>query len=170
MRLTEMAGTITYPPPDHDEIVPGLVPWAKTGIMLKDGTEQGSAYAAVMMTGEHGVRMQYDYEHDIAGSPGQVAPDAPRWLRLTRDGDEVTGYESADGEQWEEIGTATLDGLPDTAQVGPFAASPGDLSLDPVGLGGVVESVRFTQAGGAFDHIDWRVRVTGSGRARRSAR
>lgn len=153
VRLTEMAGTITYPPPDHDEIVPGLVPWAKTGIMLKDGTEQGSAYAAVMMTGEHGVRMQYDYEHDIAGSPGQVAPDAPRWLRLTRDGDEVTGYESADGEQWEEIGTAMLDGLPDTVQVGLFAASPGDLSLDPVGLGGVVESVRFTQAGGTFDHI-----------------
>src|SRR4051812_49369782 len=37
VRLTSMTGTITYPPPHHDTIVPGLVPWAKTGIILKDG-------------------------------------------------------------------------------------------------------------------------------------
>lgn len=154
VRLTGMTGTITYPPPDHDEIVSGLVPWAKTGIIVKDGTEQGSTYAAVMMTGDHGVRMQHDYQHDIAGGPGQAAPGSPRWLRLTRDGDEVTGYESADGEHWDAIGTATLDGLPDTVRVGLFAASPGDLSLDPVGLGGTVETVRFTQATGVFDRIE----------------
>ncbi|RPJ22557.1 MAG: hypothetical protein EHM35_18120, partial [Planctomycetaceae bacterium] len=32
VRLTSMTGIITYPPPNHDEIVPGLVPWAKAGI------------------------------------------------------------------------------------------------------------------------------------------
>ena len=37
-RVTSMTGMITYPPPDHDEIVPGLVPWAKAGVMVKDGT------------------------------------------------------------------------------------------------------------------------------------
>ena len=68
VRLTSMTGTITYPPPDHDEIVSGLVPWAKTGIIVKDGTRQGSSYAALMMTGSHGVRFQHDYRHDIAGS------------------------------------------------------------------------------------------------------
>ena len=31
------------------------------------GPRPGSAYAAVMVTGAHGVRMQYDYTHDIAG-------------------------------------------------------------------------------------------------------
>ena len=169
VRLTDMTGTITYPPPDHDEIVSGLVPWAKTGVIIKDGTEQGSAYAAVMMTGEHGVRMQHDYKHDVAGSPGQATPTSPRWLRLTRDGDDITGYESADGEQWDEIGTATLDGLPDTVQVGLFAASPGDLTLDPVGWGGAVETVRFTQASGVFDQVslegaadgEWRSEAVG---------
>jgi hypothetical protein len=154
VRLTDMTGTITYPPPDHDAIVSGLVPWSKTGIIVKDGTEQGSAYAAVMMTGQHGVRMQYDYRYDIAGAPGQVAPGAPRWLRLTRDGDEITGAESTDGVHWHQIGTATLEGLPDIVQVGLFAASPGDLTLDPVGLGGAIETVRFTQASGVFDHIE----------------
>jgi len=153
VRLTAMTGTITYPPPDHDEIVAGLVPWAKTGIIVKDGTGQGSDYAALMMTGEHGVRMQYGYEHDIAGSAAEVPMEAPVWLRLTRSGDTITGFESVDGEHWETVGKAEVEGLPETVQVGLFATSPGDLTLREVALGGAIEEVRFTQAVGVFDHI-----------------
>src|SRR5262245_60081797 len=40
VRMTSMTGTITYPPPNHDQIVPGLVPWAKAGIIVKDGVRQ----------------------------------------------------------------------------------------------------------------------------------
>lgn len=153
VRMTSMSGTITYPPPDHDRIVPGLVPWAKAGIIIKDGTRRGSSYAALMLTGSHGVRMQYDYRHDIAGSAGGVSADSPRRLRLTRSGDTITGYESVDGERWAKVGTAHLTGLPETVQVGLFAASPGDLTLRSVGLGGATEEVRFTQAGGVFDNV-----------------
>ncbi|WNI20819.1 hypothetical protein [Streptomyces sp. ITFR-16] len=153
VRMTSMTGTITYPPPDHDEIVPGLVPWAKAGILIKDGVRQGSSYAALMLTGGHGVRMQYDYRHDLAGRPGGVSTGSPRWLRLTRSGGTVTGYESADGKRWVKVGTAHLSGLPRTVQVGLFATSPGDLTLRPVGLGGATEQVRWTQAGGVFDHV-----------------
>ncbi|MFF3604083.1 hypothetical protein [Streptomyces sp. NPDC002463] len=153
VRLTSMTGTITYPPPHHDQIVPGLVPWAKAGIIIKDGVRQGSSYAALMVTASHGVRMQYDYRHDIAGSGGGVSVQAPRWLRLTRSGDTVTGHESADGARWTKVGTARLPGLSGTAQVGLFATSPGDLTLRSVGLGGATEQVRWTQAGGVFDHV-----------------
>ncbi|MEV0459927.1 hypothetical protein [Catellatospora methionotrophica] len=153
VRLTSMTGTITYPPPDHDEIVAGLVPWAKTGIIVKDGLGQGSSYAALMMTGAHGVRMQHDYTHDNAGLPGGVSPQSPRWLRLTRSGDTITGDESSDGAAWTRVGTATLAGLPDTVQIGLFAASPGDLTLVPVGLGGRIGQARFTQAVGSFDNV-----------------
>ncbi|WP_129771435.1 ABC transporter permease subunit [Streptomyces sp. L-9-10] len=153
VRMTSMTGTITYPPPDHDQIVPGLVPWAKAGIIIKDGVRQGSSYAALMLTGDHGVRMQYDYRHDIAGSDGGVSATSPRWLRLTRAGDTITGYESADGERWAKVGTARLSGLPRTVRVGLFATSPGDLTLRPVGLGGATEEVRFTQAGATFDNV-----------------
>ncbi|MEU6019207.1 hypothetical protein ABZ826_35905 [Streptomyces sp. NPDC047515] len=106
VRMTSMTGTITYPPPNHDQIVPGLVPWAKAGIIIKDGVRQGSSYAALMLSGSHGVRMQYDYRHDTAGSDGGVSAKSPRWLRLTRSGDTITGYESADGERWAKVGTA----------------------------------------------------------------
>ncbi|NUW33877.1 hypothetical protein HTZ77_20930 [Nonomuraea sp. SMC257] len=153
VRVTSMTGTITYPPPDHDRIVQGLVPWAKAGIIVKDGVRQGSRYAALMMTGGHGVRFQYDYEHDVAGSAGDGSPRFPRWLRLTRSGDLITGAESADGERWRTVATARLDGLPDAVQVGLFATSPGDLTLQEIGLGGTIEQVRFTQAVGVFDHV-----------------
>ncbi|GAA1017959.1 hypothetical protein Aple_026600 [Acrocarpospora pleiomorpha] len=144
-----MTGIITYPPPDHDEIVPGLVPWAKAGIILKDGVAQGSSYAALMLTGSHGVRMQYDYTHDVAGA----ATQSPRWLRLTRAGDTITGHESPDGTHWTKVGTAHLPGLPATVQVGLFTASPGDLTITHTGLGASLSASRFTQVTATFDHI-----------------
>ena len=78
----------------------------------------------MMVTGSHGVRMQYDYTQDVAGLPGAVSAASPRWLRLTRAGDTVTGYDSADGTHWTQVGTATLPGLPATVQAGLFATSP----------------------------------------------
>ncbi len=39
---------------------PGLQPWSKAGIIIKENTTQGSAYAAMMVTGSHGARMQWD--------------------------------------------------------------------------------------------------------------
>jgi ABC-type transport system involved in multi-copper enzyme maturation permease subunit len=101
-----------------------LAPWAKAGIIVERDTSQGAAYAAVMVTGAHGVRMQYDYTHDAPGLPGAVAVSSPRWLRLTRIGDIITGYDSTDGSHWSDIGTAQLRGLPSTAQIGLFVASP----------------------------------------------
>jgi ABC-type transport system involved in multi-copper enzyme maturation permease subunit len=104
--------------------VRALQPWSKVGIIIKQGTKQGSAYAAMMVTGGNGVRMQYDYTQDVAGLAGKVSAAHPRWLRLTRSGDTITGYDSADGTHWTEVGSASLSGLPSTVQVGLFATSP----------------------------------------------
>lgn len=153
VRMTEMTGVITYPPPDHDEIVPGLVPWAKAGIIVKDGSTPGSSYAALMLTGDHGVRMQHDYVHDTAGQSGGVSPTTPRWLRLSRSGNTITGAESSDGVHWTKVGTARLPGLPETVRVGLFATSPGDLTLKPTGLGASTSQTRFTQASATFDNV-----------------
>jgi hypothetical protein len=108
----------------HSQLHPGLAPWAKAGLLVEPGTTQGTAYAAVMVTGGHGVQMQYNYTHDTAGLPGSVGPSTPRWLRLTRAGDLITGYDSADGTHWTEIGTDRIAGLPPTIQIGLFATSP----------------------------------------------
>ena len=57
---------------------PGLEPWSKAGIIIKASTRQGSAYAAMMVTGGHGVRMQYDYTQDVAGPARRGHPRRPR--------------------------------------------------------------------------------------------
>jgi len=130
----------------------GTVPWSKAGIIITASTRPGSAYAALMVTGGHGVRMQYDYIHDTAGLPGKVSPAAPRWLRLTRDGDVISGYDSADGKHWDLVGTATLAGLPRTVQAGPFATSPIDNKVLPFFGGASVQSGP-SQATAVLDEI-----------------
>ncbi|NAS26323.1 ABC transporter permease subunit [Herbidospora sp. NEAU-GS84] len=166
VRLTSMTGQIRKPDvtPGQRNVVAGVVPWAKAGVMIKESVEQGSAYAAVMMTGEHGVRMQHNFTHDVAGRPGGVSRESPRWLRLTRSGDILTGYESADGTTWTQIGTATLAGLPQTVQIGMFATSPGDLTVTRGDVGGSVAAVRFTEATGEFDQVDLQGDASGAWR------
>ncbi len=139
---------------------PGVAAWGKAGIIIKQSTRQGSAYAAMMATGGHGVRMQYDYTHDIAGLTGEASAASPRWLRLTRTGDTVTGYDSTDGSHWTRVGTATLTGLPATVQAGLFATSP-ITSVTTRSFGGESGSAGPSQATGAFDHVS----VSGSHRS-----
>jgi ABC-type transport system involved in multi-copper enzyme maturation permease subunit len=131
----------------------GVMPWSKAGIIVKANTNQGSAYAALMVTGSHGVRMQDNYTHDTAGSPGAVSAASPRWLRLTRSGDTLTGYESADGTNWTKVGTAHLAGLPATVQAGLFAASPDFTQVSSKSIGSSTVTGGPTQATGAFDHV-----------------
>ncbi|GAA1583081.1 hypothetical protein GCM10009789_41070 [Kribbella sancticallisti] len=101
--------------------------WAKAGVMIRQGATPGSSYAAIMVTPGNGVRLQADYEKDdVAGSPGT----APRWLRLTRSGESITGYESADGSNWAEVGKVRLAGLGATAEAGMFVASPNRLRIE----------------------------------------
>jgi ABC-type transport system involved in multi-copper enzyme maturation permease subunit len=133
-------------------MLPGLVPWSKAGIIIKQSLRQGSAYAAMMVTGSNGVRMQYNYTGDIAGMPGTVSSADPRWLRLTRSGDTVTGYDSTDGTHWTQVGTVRLAGLPATVQVGLFATSP-TYFVTNNSFGGGNGQGGNSQATGVFDDL-----------------
>jgi ABC-type transport system involved in multi-copper enzyme maturation permease subunit len=132
--------------------VSGLRPWAKAGIMVKASDKPGAAYAAMLVTGQHGTRMQYNYTGDIAGQPGAVTASSPRWLRLVRAGETVTGYDSADGARWTQVGRVTLSGLPSTAQVGLFATSPTYVALSQ-SVGGGSGAGGSTLATASFDRL-----------------
>ena len=131
----------------------GLEPWSKAGIILAASTRQGAAYAAMMVTGTHGVRMQYNYTGDTPGLAGAVSTASPRWLRLTRSGETVTGYDSADGLSWTRVGTVRLAGLPSTVQAGLFAASPLYTKIVSQSLGGSSGTGSPTLASGTFDRV-----------------
>ena len=150
VRISSLTGRIILPDGDTQ---PGLQPWSKAGIIVKEGLTPGSTYAALMVSGTHGVRMQYDYVHDAAGSSGSVSAASPRWLRLTRTGATLTGYESADGSHWTKVSTARLSGLPDTVQAGLFVASPRYEQVSSQ-LGGASGDDEITMASAVFDHVD----------------
>jgi ABC-type transport system involved in multi-copper enzyme maturation permease subunit len=130
----------------------GLAPWSKAGIIIKQSLHQGSAYAAMMVTGSNGVRMQYNYTGDSAGLPGKVSAADPRWLRLTRSGDTITGYDSADGTHWTQVAAVTLTGLPATVQAGLFATSP-TYTVTNTSFGGDTNTGGPSQATGVFDDL-----------------
>jgi ABC-type transport system involved in multi-copper enzyme maturation permease subunit len=158
-RVTSLSGSYTSPDPpggavgtspngaQNSQLEPGLAPWAKAGIILEPDTSQGTRYTAVMVTGSHGVQMQYNYTHDSPGLSGAAGSSSPRWLRLTRAGDVITGYDSADGVRWNEISAVRLTGLPRTVQIGLFVTSPAYFTSGT--------SVQGTPsaATAAFDHI-----------------
>ena len=133
-------------------LAPGLASWSKAGIIIKQSLHQGSAYAAMMVTGSNGVRMQYNYTGDTAGLPGKVSATDPRWLRLTRSGDTITGYDSADGTHWTQVAAVTLPGLPATVQAGLFATSP-TYTVTNTSFGGNSNNGGPSQATGVFDDL-----------------
>ena len=157
VRVTSLTGMIAPnqgfvgPNTPPSTMSPGLVPWAKAGIIITASTRPGAAYAAMMVTGSHGVRMQDDYTSDIAGLPGTVSAASPRWLRLTRSGEVITGYDSADGTHWTRIGTVRLAGLAGTVQAGMFAASPLDFTPNFPTYGEPGGSFSNSVAMGTFD-------------------
>jgi ABC-type transport system involved in multi-copper enzyme maturation permease subunit len=186
--LTGKAGVI-HSPDGNGYGSPGIQPWSKAGVIIRQSLNQGSAYAAMMVTHDHGVRMQWNYTGDTPGLSGAVGPANPRWLRLTRSGDVITGYDSADGTHWTQVGTVTLPGLPATVQAGLFTASPEFIQVighstfsgpteataifDHVGLSNGWSAGRWTGAwmhgdtilgsGGGYHQAGGQFTVTGSG-------
>ena len=106
----------------------------------------------MMITGTHGVRMQYDFTQDIAGLAGAVSARSPRWLRLTRSGDTVTGYDSADGRRWTEVGAATLAGL-SLYGAGRAVRHLSGVHESVAVFGGTNGQVGPSLATGVFDHV-----------------
>ena len=160
VRVTSLAGlsqgtvnTANNTPGTHTGTLrPGLVPWSKAGIIIKQDLSQGSAYAAMMVTGSNGVRMQWNYTSDTPGLSGAVSAASPRWLRLIREGDTITGYDSADGAHWTQVGAVHLVGLPSTVQAGLFAASPEYIAVSTGFAHGDINNA-VTGATAVFDHV-----------------
>jgi ABC-type transport system involved in multi-copper enzyme maturation permease subunit len=161
VRVTSLTGRYSPPggglapgPNPEQHFISGIQPWAKAGIIVTASTWQGSAYAAMMVTGGHGVRMQYNYTGDGPGLAGAVSAASPRWLRLVRAGDALTGYDSADGTHWTRVGTVSLAGLSPTVQAGPFVTSPAWVQPRSSGL---------TVATAVFDHVSLPRAAPGAG-------
>ena len=103
-RLTALDGSAT---PGIAGGTSALQPWAKAGIIIKASLRQGSAYAAMMVTGSHGVRMQYDYTQRHRRTCPAPCPPPHRG-----------------GCGWSAPATRSPGTTPPTARTGPWWAPP----------------------------------------------
>jgi hypothetical protein len=80
-------------------------PWAKAGVMFRDTLDPASMFADVVVTPGQGVSFQW--RNSTGGSCGyaQVTGiSAPVWVKLLQAGNDFTGFYSADGVNWNQIG------------------------------------------------------------------
>ena len=96
---------------------PGKVAHAKAALCIRESLDGGSQRVAQSITPVDGTQFLYR-ETDGKTIRVNLAPDAtkpsvpkekfPCWLKLVRQGNEFTGYESLDGETWWSTGTIKL--------------------------------------------------------------
>ncbi len=84
-------------------------PWAKAGVMIREGLAGNARHAMMVVTPGNGVAFQR--RTSSGGASAHTAGSratAPVWLRLVRVGNVITGYESGTGSNWVMVGSVTL--------------------------------------------------------------
>ncbi|KAL3801892.1 hypothetical protein ACHAW5_008678 [Stephanodiscus triporus] len=83
--------------------------WAKTGVMIRDGTSAGFINVAVLMTAQGGVTFQR--RTSTGGSTAvnvKSGVTVPEWVKLVRSGNSFSAYHSADGVSWMQIASSQI--------------------------------------------------------------
>jgi len=97
--------------------------WAKSGLMIRETLAADAKEVMAFVT--HGGHVGLQARTETGGMTGS-SPDAtgafPVWLMLDRQGDDIHGYRSVDGNTWVSMGTTRLT-LPETIYVGFAVAS-----------------------------------------------
>ncbi|NDJ60184.1 MAG: tandem-95 repeat protein [Chloroflexi bacterium] len=93
--------------------------WAKAGVMIRESLDPFAPYALMAVTPENGTTFQWDYSNSTAGGP-YTFPNG--WVRLTRSGDTITSYVSADGVSWQSVGSADIP-MADDVTIGMMVGS-----------------------------------------------
>ena len=90
--------------------VQNTAPGAKAGVMLRTSLADNSAHSLMSVSPLEGVAFERRDETGFGTalvSGGGLVP--PRWVRLLRRGNQISGYHSADGTNWTLVSTATIN-------------------------------------------------------------
>jgi beta-glucanase (GH16 family) len=83
--------------------------FAKAGVMIRETLDPGSKHALVDLTPSHGTEfIRRTTTGANAVSNFHTGTAVPYWVRLDRSGDTLTAYDSADGVNWNLVGSATV--------------------------------------------------------------
>ena len=87
----------------------GINSWVKAGVMIRESLSAASAHAFMLASASKG--MAFQRRATSGGSSSNTAGTlsaAPRWVKLQRNGNLFSAYESADGVNWTLVGTDTI--------------------------------------------------------------
>jgi hypothetical protein len=105
-------------------------PWAKAGVMLRDGMAANGMSILVDVTPSNGVNMQWRASTGGVWSNTQVTGvTAPRWVKIIRSSNTYSGYYSSDGITWIQIGTTQTIAMPAAIQAGLAVTSVDNTKL-----------------------------------------
>jgi outer membrane protein assembly factor BamB len=83
-------------------------PWAKSGVMLRQSTDPGSAYYAAYVTPGNGIVIQYRTSQGaVAARATSIGGAAPAYLRVAVAAGSFTAYTSSDGVNWTAVPGST---------------------------------------------------------------
>lgn len=120
--------------------------WAKAGVMLRQTTDPGSAYYAILVTRSNGIVVQWRTAQgaktmQISGISGA----APAYIAVARQGNTFTAYTSSNGTNWTLVpnSTVTLTGITGTVLAGMAFTSHnanalGTATFDTVNIGATI--------------------------------
>ena len=87
----------------------GIHAWVKAGVMIRASLAAGSPHAFMLASASKGLAFQRRAIADgVSASTAGSLSAAPRWVKLQRNGNLFSAYESADGVNWTLVGTDTI--------------------------------------------------------------
>jgi hypothetical protein len=101
--------------------------WAKGGVMIRETLDADSKHTLMALTGSEGGGIAFQGRQATGGNSssyhGDLTVAPPYWVKLTRVGNTITAYSSADGVDW----TLFTDASPDNA--GGAMSNPIDVEM-----------------------------------------
>jgi hypothetical protein len=85
-------------------------PWAKAGLMFREGMEAGAVHANFFLSSQNGTQLAHRESTGGAtiGDAHVTGVAAPYWLRLERRGNIFTAWQSPDGDAWFQAGSTSF--------------------------------------------------------------
>lgn len=97
---------------------------SKAGIMIRQDLTSNSAYAGLFVTPGRGLNFQYRTASGRSSSGvTQTGITAPYWMKLVRTGNSLSGFISANGSTWTQLGTAQTVTMSSAVYVGMAVCS-----------------------------------------------
>lgn len=123
---------------------------AKAGVMIRASTAAGAAYIGVFVTPTSGVVLQTRSTTGGATTVTTVASiAAPYWVKVVRSGSTLSGYYSADGVTWTQVGANLTLSLGAGASIGLASTSHSTTLLGTATVTNVTTNFAPTLASGA---------------------